>query len=156
MSSGWRWAINNTIIDLAKQMHSVLTNTANFILTHSKDMRCSLQTAELFSAHLLTQHHSQTFQTWPHPPEYKWNLHMPGFTEITTHHWLLWLGIAWVLLRWLWRSNGGRGVGGLGLAGRWAAVGHGQLTQVGGVWGENGGSLATVHTSFSWEGDRKR
>lgn len=74
-----------------------------------------------------------------------------------THHWLRRLGIAWVLLR---VSGGGGGVRGLGLrrglAGGGAAVGHGQLTQVGGVWGENWGTLATVHTSFSWERERQK
>lgn len=77
---------------------------------------------------------------------------------ITTHHWLQRLGVAWVLLLLLllWGSRGGGVVGGLGLGGGRAAVRHGQLTQVGGVWGENWGTLAAVQTSFSWERERQK
>lgn len=51
---------------------------------------------------------------------------------ITTHHWLQRLGVARVLLL-LRGSRRGGVVGRLGLGGGRAAVGHGQLTQVGGV-----------------------
>lgn len=65
-----------------------------------------------------------------------------------THHWLRRrLGVARVLLR---VSRGGGGVRGLGVGGGMgAAVRHGQLSQVGGVRGEDGGALAAVRASFS-------
>lgn len=104
-------------------------------------MQCSLQTGHS-CGHSTTRRH----KTWPCD-------HAQVLVSIT-HHWLRWLGEAWMVL--LWGSRGGRGVGRLRLCGRWAAVGHGQLTQVRGVCGENRRSLGTVQTSFSWVGDKQK
>lgn len=70
--------------------------------------------------------------------------------EAATYHRLRWLGVTWMLLRGSSRGLGVRGLGlGGGLGGRGAAVRHGQLTQVGGVGGENRGALSAVQTAFS-------
>lgn len=91
-------------------------------------MRRSLQTVALFSAHLWAQHHSQDISN-------RKVKRLHTHSCITTHHWLQRLGVARVLLLLLLRRGSRRGgvVGRLGLGGGRAAVGHGQLTQVGGV-----------------------
>lgn len=75
-------------------------------------------------------------------------------SDVHTHHWLRWLGVSWVLL--LLGCRRGGGIRRLGLGGGWAAVWHGQLSQVGGVCGKNWGPLATVQASFSWKRQTQR
>lgn len=77
--------------------------------------------------------------------------HSGNLTQLvdSTHHWLGRLCVSRVLL--LLGCRSGR-IGSLGLGGRWAAVWHGQLPQVGGFWWKHWGALATVQACFSWKG----
>lgn len=111
----------------AIRISNPLTNTVNVISAHSHSKtRCSAHFKLMSHFQHICEHSTSANETY--------TCIKSNVGDITTHHWLGRLGVARVLLR---GSRGGGGIGGLGLGGglggRWAAVRHGQLTQVGGV-----------------------